>query len=292
MPWKFEDAAPVLGHITEGNCWDGEAMLFSNIRMNRIMRLDVNSGLLTVWRTGTEGTNGLNFDRVGNLYGCAGEGRKIVRFEKDGRMTTIADRLDGKRLNGPNDLAITPSGSIYFSDRVGDTSPNVGIPFSAIISAEPQSDGTWKTVRRTFDTSMPNGLLFSRDYKTLYVAQSDYRASEKRALWAYPVNDDGSLGEKRVLHDFGPHRGIDGMTLADDGKIVACTGWEVSGPGGNITVFEPNGRIVEQHPTPAQRPTNCTFGGPGLTDLYVSSIEGHTLVARDTGLKGYLLYPN
>ena len=48
MPWKFEDAAPVLGHITEGHCWDGEAMLFSNIRMNRIMRLDVNSGLLTV----------------------------------------------------------------------------------------------------------------------------------------------------------------------------------------------------------------------------------------------------
>jgi gluconolactonase len=292
MPWKFEDAAPVLGHITEGNCWDGEAMLFSNIHMSRIMRLDVDSGLLTVYRTGTEGTNGLNFDKDGNLYGCSGTGRKIVRFEKNGRMTTIVDRLDGRRINGPNDLAITPSGSIYFSDRVGDVNPDVGIMHSSILAAEPQPDGTWACVRRTFDTTMPNGLLFSKDYKTLYVAQSDYRASESRALWAYPVHDDGSLGEKTVLHDFGPHRGIDGMTLTDDGKIVACTGWELSGPGGCITVFEPDGRIVEQHPTPAKRPTNCTFGGLELTDLYVSSIEGHTLVARGTGLKGYRLYPN
>lgn len=291
MPWKFEDAAPVLGHITEGNCWDGEAMLFSNIRMSRIMRLDVSSGLLSVWREGTEETNGLNFDKDGNLYGCSG-GRKIVRFDKGGGMTTIADSVDGRRINGPNDLAITPPGSIYFSDRAGDINPEVGIEYSAVLSAEPQPDGSWTCVRRTFDATMPNGLLFSKDYKTLYVAQSDYRTGEQRALIAYPVNDDGSLGNKKVLHDFGRHRGIDGMTLADDGKIVACTGWEVSGPGGNVTVFEPDGRIVEQHPTPAKRPTNCTFGGPDLSDLYVSSIEGHTLVVRDTGLKGYLLYPN
>lgn len=292
MPWKFEDAAPVLGHITEGNCWDGEAMLFSNIRMNRIMRLDVVSGLLTVWREDTEGTNGLNFDNKGNLYGCSGGGRKIVHFEKNGHMSTVVDSIAGLRLNGPNDLAITPSGSIYFSDRAGDINPEIGIEYSAILSAEPQPDGSWTCVRRTFDTTMPNGLLFSKDYKTLYVAQSDYRTGEQRALLAYPVNNDGSLGDKKVLHDFGRHRGIDGMTLTDNGRIVACTGWEVSGLGGNVTVFEPDGRILEQHTTPAMRPTNCTFGGPDLSDLYVSSIEGHTLVARATGLTGYLLYPN
>jgi gluconolactonase len=291
MPWKFENAAPVLGHITEGNCWDGEAMLFSNIAMSRIMRLDVNSGLLTVWRENTEGTNGLNFDSKGNLYGCSGDGRKIVRFDSN-RITTIVDSVDGARINGPNDLAITPSGSIYFSDRAGDINPNVGIEYSAVFSAEPQDDGTWTCVRRTFDATMPNGVLFSKDYKTLYLAQSDYRTGEQRALLSYPVNADGSLGDKQVLHDFGRHRGIDGMTLTDDGLIVACTGWELSGPGGCITVFEPDGRIVAQHKTPAKRPTNCTFGGPDLTDLYISSIEGHTLLVRNSGLKGYLLYPN
>ncbi|MDG0866192.1 SMP-30/gluconolactonase/LRE family protein [Candidatus Lucifugimonas marina] len=289
MSWEFEHAAPVIGSITEGNAWTGEKMLYSNIAMNRIMSLDVKTGLVEVFREDTQGTNGLNFDSEGRLFGCSGDGRAIVRFDPNGQMVVVADRVDGRRINSPNDLAITPSGSIYFSDRVGDVSPDNGISYSAIISAEPQDDGTYKTVRRTFDSSMPNGLLFSADYKTLYVAQSDYRASEDRHLRAYPVNDDGSLGEYELLHDFGPHRGIDGMTLSSEGNIVACTGWELSGPGGMITVFDPKGRIIETHPTPAQRPTNCTFVGE---DLYVSSIEGHCLVARNTGMTGHLLWPN
>ena len=288
MPWTFEDAAPMIGTITEGNCWTGTHMLYSNVALNRIMRLDVKSGLVDVFAKNTEGTNGLNYDADGNLYGCAGDGRKVVKFNDDGSFETVVDSLDGLRLNSPNDLAITPSGAIYFSDRVGDSSPEVGIPYSAIISAEKDNDGNWVCTRRTFDTTQPNGLVFSKDYKTLYVAQSDFRASESRDLRAYPVNDDGSLGDGKIIHDFGPHRGIDGMTLASDGSIVACTGWEVSGPGGNVTHFDPDGMVIEQHPVVAQRPTNCTFADG---DLYVSSIEGHTLVARDTGLTGHLLYP-
>ena len=288
MPWTFEDAAPTIGSITEGNCWTGTHMLYSNIALNRIMRLNVETGLVDVFAENSEGTNGLNYDADGNLYGCASAGRKIVKFDDNGNFETVFDRIDGLKLNSPNDLAITPSGAIYFSDRVADSNPEVGITYSAIISAEQDDDGNWVCTRRTFDTTQPNGLVFSSDYKTLYVAQSDFRASESRDLRAYPVNDDGSLGECRILHDFGPHRGIDGMTLASDGSIVACTGWEVSGPGGNVTVFDPDGMIIEQHPTKAQRPTNCTFVGE---DLYVSSIEGHCLVARNTGLTGHLLYP-
>ena len=288
MPWTFEDAAPMIGTITEGNCWTGTHMLYSNIALDRIMRLNVETGLVDVFAENTEGTNGLNYDADGNLYGCASAGRKLVKFDDDGSFETVVDRIDGLRLNSPNDLAITPSGAIYFSDRVADSNPEVGITYSAIISAEQDADGNWTCTRRTFDTSQPNGLIFSSDYKTLYVAQSDFRASESRDLRSYPVNDDGSLGECRILHDFGPHRGIDGMTLASDGSIVACTGWEVSGPGGNVTHFDPDGMIIEQHPVVAQRPTNCTFAGD---ELYVSSIEGHCLVARDTGLTGHLLYP-
>ena len=288
MPWTFEDAAPMIGTITEGNCWTGTHMLYSNIALDRIMRLNVETGLVDVFAENTEGTNGLNYDADGNLYGCASAGRKLVKFDDVGSFETVVDRIDGLRLNSPNDLAITPSGAIYFSDRVADSNPEVGITYSAIISAEQDDDGIWTCTRRTFDTSQPNGLIFSSDYKTLYVAQSDFRASESRDLRAYPVNEDGSLGECRILHDFGPHRGIDGMTLASDGSIVACTGWEVSGPGGNVTHFDPDGMIIEQHPVVAQRPTNCTFAGD---ELYVSSIEGHCLVARDTGLTGHLLYP-
>jgi sugar lactone lactonase YvrE len=70
---------------------------------------------------------------------------------------------------------------------------------------------------------------------------------------------------------------------------VACTGWEVSGPGGNVTVFDPKGRIVETHPTLSIRPTNCCFVGD---DLYVTSIEGRLEVAKNTGMTGGVLYPS
>jgi len=116
MSWNFENAAPVIGSITEGNAWDGKRLLYSNIAMNRILSLDPVSGLVEIFREDTEGTNGLNFDSEGRLFGCSGNGRKIVRFDPNGAMVTIADRLDGRRINSPNDLAITPSGSIYFSD--------------------------------------------------------------------------------------------------------------------------------------------------------------------------------
>jgi len=287
MTWKFENAAPVIGSITEGNCWDGEIMLYSNIAMNRIMKFNPKNNLVSVFCENTEGINGLNFDVKGNLFGCSGNGRKIVQIDPNGKIKTIVDRLDGLKLNEPNDLAITPEGEIYFSDRIENISKGMGINHSSIISAK-KINGKYECFRRTFDTSMPNGLLFSKDYKYLYVAQSDYRASEKRELRAYPVNDDGSLGKYEILHDFGPHRGIDGMTLSEEGYIVACNGWEISGPGGMITIFDQKGRILETHPTPSLRPTNCTFIDQ---DLYVTSIEGHLLVAKNTGLKGYLLYP-
>ncbi|MDA1256223.1 MAG: SMP-30/gluconolactonase/LRE family protein [Chloroflexi bacterium] len=286
--WTFEDALPVIGSITEGAAWDGNRLLFTNIAMNRVLAYDPATGAVVTERTGTNAANGLNFDREGRLFACEGRGRRIARYDDGQPGVTIVDRLGGKRINSPNDLAIDPQGRIYFSDRIGDVSPEMGIAFSAIISADPQADGSYIAVQRTFDSTMPNGLLFSADYRTLYVAESDYGASRFRQLRGYPVNEDGSLGDYALLHDFGPHRGIDGMTLSSDGLIVACTGWEISGPGGMITIFEPDGRIVATHPTPCQRPTNCTFVGE---DLYVTSIEGHLLVARDTGMTGHLLYP-
>ena len=96
-----------------------ERMLYSNIAMSRILSYDPNSGLVETWCENTEGTNGLNYDAEGRLFGCSGDGRKIVRFDPNGEMVTVADRLDGRRINSPNDLAITPSGSIYFSDPNG-----------------------------------------------------------------------------------------------------------------------------------------------------------------------------
>lgn len=91
---------------------------------------------------------------------------------------------------------------------------------SLYFRADPQPDGTWQVVRVTYDTTSPNGLLLSPDNTTLYVAQSKYGVGQQRELRAYPIMADGSVGAYQVLHNFYPHRGIDGMCLDTEGDLV------------------------------------------------------------------------
>ena len=143
---------------------------------------------------------------------------------------------------------------------------------------------------------MPNGILVSIDGKTLYVAESNSDdASIDRELRAYPIKDDGFLGPYETLHAFGTNkreaqRGIDGMCLDREGNIVATAGWPSSGPGPLIYVFDPKGRVIETHPVPCIRPTNCAFGGPDRSTLYVTSAEGH-LFKAETDMEGWALFP-
>jgi gluconolactonase len=302
MPWQFELLDGPYGGVSEGPAWDGPALLFTHIQQSRIMKYDPKTGSVTVLRENTNCANGLNFDRAGRLYGCEGgatvDARRVVRYDGPASVTVLADRFEGKRLNIPNDLAIDPEGRVWFTDpyyegAAGPWSNDCGpkeLDHDSVYRLDPKPGGSWAITRVTFDTTRPNGLLFSRDYKTLYVAQSGRRPDEKRQLRAYPVLPDLTLGEARVLHDFGEHRGIDGMCLDEGGDIVATAGWELGGPGPMIYVFAPSGKVIEQHPVPTTRPTNCTFGGPELRTLYVTTIEGH-LFRAPTERRGWLLYP-
>src|SRR4029453_18858721 len=105
-----------LGGVTEGPVWDGEALYFTHIPAGRILRCDQLTGAVTEWRPGTNRTNGLAYDLAGRLFGCCAGGRAIVRFDPDGRTVTIADRLEGKKLHTPNDLAIDYQGRIWFTN--------------------------------------------------------------------------------------------------------------------------------------------------------------------------------
>lgn len=280
MAWEFEVLADPIG-LTEGPAWDGSGLLFTNIPNSRILRYDAASGEISVFRTGTNNANGLMLDKNGDLYACEGGGRRMVRYEKDGGVTVLCDNFEGKRLNSPNDLAIDSRGRVWFTDpRYGDFRDDMELDHESVYRLDPQPDGSWTPTRMTFDTTAPNGLLLSPDEKTLYVAQSKYGEGQKRELRAYPIGEDGTLGQYKVLHNFYPHRGIDGMCLDSEGNLIATAGWEESGPGGMIYVFAPNGRVLETHPVPCNRPTNCTFGGADLRDLYVTSIEGHLLRAK------------
>ena len=296
MSWNFELVAGPFGSTTEGPVWDGEALLFTNIPANRILRYDPKTGETSEYFTGTNRTNGLCFDAQGNLYGCQSGGRRIVRFEKDGAtITSLPHLLDGKNHNNPNDLAVDKQGRIWFTDPFNDSADDQELDHMSVLRLDPSASDQWELKRVTRDVSRPNGILISRDQKTLYVAQSDYSPDQPRELRAYPIKDDGSLGVYSTLHAFGidhkgVQRGVDGMTLDTDGNIIVCAGWEQSGPGPMIYVFSPTGRVLETHPMRVDRPTNCCFGDADMQTLYVTTGGGHLFRAR-TGHTGWIMWP-
>jgi gluconolactonase len=300
MSWKFELLMKPEGElITEGPVWTGEEILFTHIRKSRILRYDLKSGAITVWREGTNRTNGLCFDAHGRLFGCCSGGRSILRFDADGKNTVIADRVDGRKLSTPNDLAIDRKGRIWFTNPVNegnwDPTEVEELDNRSVLRADPQQDGSYTVTRVTFDTTQPNGILVSQDQRTLYVAESGYTRGIARELRAYPIKGDGSLGTPDVLFTWGEdargvHRGIDGMCLDADGNIVATAGWEVSGPGPMLYVFSPNGRVLETHPVAANRPTNVCFGGADMSTVFVTSTNGHFFKAQ-THRTGWAMYP-
>jgi len=301
--WTFETLDPAYGGVTEGPAWDGSALLYTRIQQSRIMRYDPASGACTIFRENTNCANGLTYDAQGRLYACEGgaaiDARRVVRYESNGTVTVLADRYEGKRLNIPNDVVVDLDGCVWFTDPYyeGAAGPwsfdraNKELEHDSVYRLDPQPGGGYSIRRVTFDTTRPNGLLFSLDYTTLYVAQSGREPAEARQLRAYPVKTGKTLGAAEILHDFGEHRGIDGMRMDTEGNIVATAGWELGGPGPMIYVFSPGGRVLEMHPVPCRRPTNCAFGGADLTTLYVTTIEGFLFRAR-TERSGRLLFPH
>jgi len=300
MSWQFETLSKPQGGISEGPVWDGEALYYTHIQASRILRFDPKTQEITEAREGTNRTNGLCFDAEGRLFGCCSGGRSIVRFGSDGSTVTIADHLDGQRINTPNDLAVDKSGRIWFTNPWNpgntDSTEIEELDNRSVLRADPQSDGSYIVIRVTFDTTMPNGVLISTDQQTLYVAESNSERDDiDRELRAYPINEDGSVGPSRVLHAFGKdstgvHRGIDGMCLDRDGNIIATAGWDRSGPGPLIYVFAPSGRVIETHRAPCDMPTNCCFGGPTMTTLFMTNLAGQ-LFRAETDRVGWIMYP-
>lgn len=285
MSWEFERVAGPYA-FTEGPVWDGAGVLFTDIPNDRIMRYDASTGACEVYVDGTNAANGLKLDAGGRLFGCEMTGRQLARYAADG-LEVVVDRYRGDRFNSPNDLAIDEDGMIWFTDPHydtdwGPTEKTFEVEHRSVYRVDP--DDTHTLERVVSDTTNPNGILVSPSRGTLYVAQSDYDGPQE--LRTYPIGSDGIVGEYEVLHNFAPHRGIDGMCFDEDGNIVATAGYEEGGPGPMIYVFAPSGRVLETHPSPDPMPTNCCFGDPDLQSLYLTGGSGCLYRARTdrTGL--------
>jgi gluconolactonase len=289
MSWEFERVAGPYG-FTEGPVWDGEGVLFSDIPNSRVMRYDASTGEAAVYREGTNAANGLKLGPDGALYACEMSGRRVARYTEAG-TETVVEEYEGGRFNSPNDLAFDSAGNLWFTDPFYDTgwldaeTHEFDLDHRSVYRVD--TDDPETLTRMTHDTTNPNGLLVSPDDGTLYVAQSDYEGDLE--LRAYPIEGD-TLGEYEVLHDFSPHRGIDGMCFDEDGNVVATAGYEQGGPGPMVYVFAPDGRVLETHPVDVPRPTNCAFGDDDLRTLYLTGSDGFLRRAR-TDRRGLLGAP-
>ncbi len=287
---------------SEGICWvkDGGYLVVSDIPPNKIMKWDPKSGLSLfrerVGYTGKEpfvsetpepGTNGLMLDAEGRIVACCHGDRVIKRIEKDGKLTVLADKYDGKRFNSPNDLVYKSNGDLYFTD------PPYGLPKRENDPARELDffgvfrlgkDG--KVTLLTTELTRPNGIGFSPDEKTLYVAQSDPAAN---VIKAFPVKADGTLGDSRVLYDatkmVGKEPGsVDGMAVDKEGHVWA------TGPGG-VYCLTPEGKLLGRLKT-GERTANCKFGDDGKTlficaDSYIGRVKTHATGTTYSGVVSF-----
>jgi sugar lactone lactonase YvrE len=260
------DIEPVQGgfDFLEGPVWDRRtgSLIFSDIPANTIYRLNAD-GASEVFRRPSRHTNGNTFDRQGRLLSCEHSGRQVSRTEPDGTITSLATHYEGKRLNSPNDVVCRGDGAIIFTDPpYGILSERMGgvaepeLSFFGVYRLDPGGSLTLLVD----DFERPNGLAFSPDERTLFIADT-----ARGHIRSFQYTDDGRLRDERVFAVLeGEGRGRpDGMKLDREGNVY-CTG-----PGG-VWVFSPMGALLGKIRLPEQT-ANLGWGGPDWRTLYLTA---------------------
>lgn len=261
--------------FTEGPVWDkrSDVLYFSDVRDNTIYSWSEDEGvnvfIQPVFAEETDhpsvGSNGLTLDREGRLILMEHGYRRVSRLEANGERTTLIDNYRGNRLNSPNDVAWHTNGWLYFTD------PPYGMPglendparelnYNGIYRLSPE--GEIQLLER--NQTRPNGLVFSPDEETLYVANSD---AENKVWYAYTVIH-GIIGNPRIFYDVNDQSSegaADGMKVDTEGNLFA------TGPGG-VWVFDPDGTHLGTI-KPDEVPANVAWGDDGST-LYMTARTG------------------
>jgi gluconolactonase len=263
--------------FTEGPVWTREGLVFSDPNANT-QYLYSKDGKLSVFRTnsgysgadiaeyGQPGSNGLTLDREGRLTIDEHGNRRVTRIEKDGTVTVLADKFEGRRLNSPNDLVYRSDGALFFTDPPFGLpkfheDPRKELPFSGVFSL---LDGKLRLVSK--DLKGPNGIAFSPDEKFLYIGNWD---EKRKIVMRYEVKPDATLSNGKVFFDMTSAPGedaLDGIKVDREGNLY------VSGPGG-LWVLSPEGRHLGTIVTP-KHPHNFAWGGDDGKTLYICARSG------------------
>ena len=250
---------PATGFVfTEGPLWHPDGFYyFVDIRRSQLHRWTPGKPSELVRDETGEG-NGTTFDLQGRLVICEGGHRRVTRWSADGRREVLVDRYEGKRLNRPNDVVCRSDGSLWFTDpglRVPLAERE--LPYAGVYRISP--DGTTALMA---DCEYPNGLAFSPDERTLYVANTRWT----QYIHAFELDAEGAIVRRRIFADMSsdePDGVPDGMKVDVDGRVY-CTG-----PGGTW-VFGPDGTRLGVIRTP-EVPANLAFGGADLRTLFFTA---------------------
>ena len=253
--------------FTEGPVWlpEKQSLVFSDIPNSKLMSWSTSKGL-TVFRE-SENANGNILDLHGNLISCQHSGRNIIRITPSGDEETIVDSYNGKRLNSPNDVAAHLDGSFWFTDPPwglwgSDQSPEVAGHWVYRV------DGKTKQVKTVItDLSMPNGIIFSPDYRRLYVADTgghpkhpvEALRNAPDVIRCYNVTRAGKLGKLLFTID----EGSDGMAVDTLGNLYTTHA-------GKVGVFDKDGHKLGTIDCP-EGPANVTFGGTDYKTLFITA---------------------
>ena len=283
-----ENAEPVLlwngGEFTEGVAARSDGLVFfSDIPSDpatagRILVFNPATGRTQVFCADSSKSNGLAFDSGDRMLACCGANgglRALCEVTEDGLVRGISEMFEKKPFNSPNDLAVHPDGSVYFSDPRYVGSEPLALSGMWVFRFDPETGAT--TVATKFATK-PNGIGISPNGKTIYVANTDNGSvglpdepagSKKRmTLEAFDITDDGTLKHRMTLVDFGGENGIDGMTVDASGRIFAAVRSEKRF---GIAVFNPSGNELAFLKTPTL-PSNCSLGvGNDAETLYITA---------------------
>ncbi len=254
----------------EGPVWlgDSRSFVWSDIPNDRMLRWDEASGAVSEYRKPSGYANGNTRDRQGRLLTCEHGGRRVSRTELDGRVTTVMDRFEGKRLNSPNDIVCKSDGSIWFTD------PSFGIlGWYEGSRAEPELptnvyriDASGAAAVVAEGINQPNGLAFSPDESILYIVQS---RSVPREILAFDVVIGKKLSNRRVLIGAGAKGTPDGFRVDVDGNLWCGWGMGEAGLDG-VHVFNASGKLIGRIDLP-ERCANLCFGGLHRNRLFMAA---------------------
>lgn len=256
--------------FTEGPAVDKKGNIYFTDQPNdRIWKYDT-EGKLSLFMEKTGRSNGLYLDKKGRIVSCADEKNEILSISPDKQVTVLLTDFQGKKLNGPNDLWITPKGGIYFTD------PYYQRDYWTRKKPEMEGQkvyylakGAKEPIIVDADLVQPNGIVGSPDGKYLFVA--DIRANK---TYKYQINKDGSLTNRQL---FVP-QGSDGITLDNEGNLY------ITGRG--VTVYDKTGMKLGNIPVPSGWTANVCFGGKDRTTLFVTASESvYTLQMQVKGVE-------